>query len=66
MPFFNLKLPKHLEGINDEILNPRNTWEDKSAYDNQAQKLAQSFIDNFHRFDADSETSRLVNFGPKL
>jgi len=66
MPFFNLKLPKHLEGINDEILNPRNTWEDKSAYDNQAQKLAQSFIDNFHRFAADSETSRLVNFGPKL
>ena len=66
MPFFNLKLPKHLEGINDEILNPRNTWEDKSAYDNQAQKLAQSFIDNFQRFAADSETSRLVNFGPKL
>lgn len=44
MPFFNLKLPQHLEGINDDILNPRNTWEDKSAYDNQAQKLAQSSL----------------------
>lgn len=46
-PVFNLKVPKSCPGVPDEILNPRNTWEDKAAYDSQAQKLKDMFRANF-------------------
>jgi phosphoenolpyruvate carboxykinase (ATP) len=41
MPGFNLQVPKHVEGIDDQILMPVNTWKDKAAYHDQAKKLAQ-------------------------
>jgi phosphoenolpyruvate carboxykinase (ATP) len=34
-----------------EVLKPRNTWEDKVAYDQQARKLAQMFTENFRPFE---------------
>ena len=37
-------------GIDQTILNPRDTWADKSEYDAMAQKLVQLFIDNFAEF----------------
>ena len=46
-PVFNLKIPKSCPGVPSEILNPRNTWEDKAAYDTQAQKLVDMFKQNF-------------------
>ncbi len=50
-PVFGLQLPKHVAGVPDEVLNPRNTWSDKSAYDEQAKKLAGMFRDNFSKFE---------------
>ena len=46
----------------DDILNPRNVWADKRAYDRQAADLASRFEDNFQQFDA-SEQVRAA--GPK-
>ena len=46
-PVFNLTVPKTCPDVPDEILNPRNTWDDKDAYDAQAEKLRQMFQQNF-------------------
>ncbi len=48
--FFNLSIPTSCEGVPSEILNPRNTWEDKDAYDAKAKHLAELFANNFQEF----------------
>ena len=64
---FNLEIPKALEGVADNnVLNPRNTWEDKEEYDKQLKKLALMFVDNFNRY-ADAENSEIYKkAGPQL
>jgi phosphoenolpyruvate carboxykinase (ATP) len=50
-PFFGLMIPKTVPDVPNEVLNPRNAWADKTAYDEQARKLSQLFFDNFKRFE---------------
>jgi phosphoenolpyruvate carboxykinase (ATP) len=49
---FGLSIPTSCPDVPSEILNPRNAWADKNAYDRQAQILAGKFEENFRRFDA--------------
>jgi phosphoenolpyruvate carboxykinase (ATP) len=49
---FGLSIPTSCPDVPSEILNPRNAWADKAAYDRQAQILAGKFEENFRRFDA--------------
>ena len=44
---FNVDIPQTCPNVPSEIMNPRDTWEDKAAYDVQAKKLAKMFQDNF-------------------
>lgn len=66
LPIFGLNIPKEVQGVDVSILNPRNLWKDKDAYDKQARTLAQKFIDNFVTYTDTEEGKRLVQAGPKL
>ena len=44
---FNVEIPVSCPEVPSEILDPRETWADKAAYDEQAKKLAKMFSDNF-------------------
>ncbi|MDR3418753.1 MAG: phosphoenolpyruvate carboxykinase (ATP) [Nevskia sp.] len=48
-PILNLRMPKSCPGVPGEMLNPRNTWSDKDAYDAQAVKLRDMFRNNFQQ-----------------
>jgi phosphoenolpyruvate carboxykinase (ATP) len=49
-PIFNFDIPVSCPSVPSEILQPRNTWADKNAYDVQAKKLADQFIKNFEKY----------------
>ncbi len=59
---FGLNIPAHVPGVPDEVLVPRNTWADKSAYDAKAKELATAFHENFEKFTNASEA--IQNAGP--
>jgi phosphoenolpyruvate carboxykinase (ATP) len=49
---FGFQVPLALEGVDPKILNPRDTWADKSAYDAQARALVDMFAKNFAKFES--------------
>lgn len=49
-PVFGMVMPCTCEDVPEEILNPKNTWTDKNAYDKQSQKLAGLFVNNFNQY----------------
>jgi phosphoenolpyruvate carboxykinase (ATP) len=51
-PHFGFEVPVSVPGVDAKILNPRETWADKTAYDHQAIKLVGMFRDNFKKFEA--------------
>ena len=50
--FMAFQYPVSVPGVDPAILNPRETWNDKPAYDAQAIKLVSMFHDNFRKFEA--------------
>jgi len=64
LPVFDLSVPKTLEGVDSNILNPRNSWEDKVGFDKTSEKLANMFIKNFKKYITDE--SDFSVYGPKL
>jgi phosphoenolpyruvate carboxykinase (ATP) len=63
-PVFGLNMITEVPGVPSEILNPRNTWEDKAAYDAQANKLANMFIKNFKKYE-DNANEDIMNGSPR-
>ncbi|WP_096436288.1 phosphoenolpyruvate carboxykinase (ATP) [Alteribacter populi] len=57
-PFFGLHVPLQCPGVPDEVLLPRQTWEDKEAYDTKAIELANKFEENFKKFEDVSKDIR--------
>jgi phosphoenolpyruvate carboxykinase (ATP) len=47
-PIFGLQIPDHVPSVPSEVLDPRRTWSEPSAYDHQARKLRAMFEENVH------------------
>ena len=61
---FNVEYPVSCPNVPDEKLDARGMWENKEAYDEQANKLAQMFVDNFTK-KYPNMPSEIVEAGPK-
>ena len=49
--FFGFEVPLSVEGVDQTILVPRNTWSNKDNYDSQAKKLVEMFTNNFSIYE---------------
>jgi phosphoenolpyruvate carboxykinase (ATP) len=61
---FNFGVPTSCPDVPSEVLNPRNTWSEKDAYDLSAKKLAQMFTENFKKFG--NVSKEIIDAGPQI
>lgn len=61
---FNLEIPQECPNVPHHIMNPKSTWQDRQAYDAQADKLARMFMENFEK-KYPHMPEEIKNAGPK-
>lgn len=66
LKYFEFDIPTELEGVDTNILDPRDTYADPAEWEKKAQDLAGRFIKNFKKYETDDEGRALVSAGPKL
>ena len=66
IPYFDFVVPTELEGVNKDILDPRDTYKDASEWEAKAKDLAARFIKNFKKYEGNEAGKALVAAGPKL
>jgi len=59
VPHFNLEIPVSLPGVDDAILDPRDTYSDPAEWERKSSDLAAKFISNFRQFTDNEEGQRL-------
>ena len=63
-PIFGFEVPKALEGVDSNVLNPKTTWSSSEEFDATAEKLAGMYIKNFEKYN--EKGSHYTQYGPKL
>lgn len=66
IPYFDFTVPTSLPGVDPNILDPRDTYNDKNVWEEKAKDLSKRFIDNFQKFTENEAGKALVKAGPKL
>lgn len=61
---FGVLIPQSCPQVPSDILNPKDTWEDKEAYDAKAAQLAQLFVNNFEKYAAQA-SDEIKSAAPK-
>ncbi len=64
-PVFGMAVPRQCANVPAELLNPRNTWIDKNAYDEKAKYLGGLFIRNFEKY-ASGVNEQVLAAAPKI
>lgn len=64
LPIFGFRVPKAVDGVPSEILNPENTWTDKAAYMEELKRLGGFFLKNTEMY-ASGLTPEVLAAGPK-
>ena len=66
IPYFDFEVPTVLPGVATNILDPRDTYQNASEWDEKAQNLASLFIKNFNKYETNEAGKALVKAGPKV
>ncbi len=66
IPYFNFEVPTELEGVDTNILDPRDTYANPSEWEEKAKDLAGRFIKNFKKYEGSDAGKALVAAGPAL
>jgi len=66
LPIFDLQIPMALKGVDSQILDPRNSYQNAEEWQGKARDLAQRFIDNFDKYTDTPAGAALVKAGPQL
>jgi len=66
IPIFNLEVPTALNGVDTNILDPRNTYANPADWDAKARDLGSRFIANFVKYTDNDEGKSLIAAGPQL
>ena len=66
LPIFDFEIPTVLEGVDTNILDPRDTYADAAQWDEKAKDLAGRFIKNFKKYEGNEAGKALVAAGPQL
>ncbi|MFT6844483.1 MAG: phosphoenolpyruvate carboxykinase (ATP) [Flavobacteriales bacterium] len=62
---FGLAMPNECPDVPQDILNPKNVWADKAAYDTKANALAEKFVTNFKKYE-ENANEEILAAAPKV
>ena len=65
IPYFNFEVPTELPGVDPAILDPRDTYDCASKWEEKAKDLASRFEKNFVKYTTNEAGKALVKAGPK-
>lgn len=66
VPFFNFTVPTQLQGVDTNILDPRDTYAKAEEWEVKAKDLADRFVKNFKKYETNEAGKALVKAGPQL
>lgn len=66
IPMFNLEVPTALPGVDSGILDPRDTYNNVSEWEEKAKDLATRFVKNFDKYTGNETGKALVEAGPQI